>query len=64
MVRQLFHLGVIEAFTGTLKRPKEADCMKPFEVNVDQNVMQDLHEVLNELGVTPKVSGIPNLTRR
>jgi ATP-dependent RNA helicase A len=34
LVRQLFHLKAIEAFTGTLARKKEVDAMPPFEVGV------------------------------
>jgi ATP-dependent RNA helicase A len=56
LVRQLYHLGVIEAFTGTLKRPKEAETVKPFETNIEPKLLEDIHSVLQELGIAPKVS--------
>ena len=34
LVRQLFHLGVIEAFSGTLKKNKEVEDLPPYDVSV------------------------------
>ena len=33
LVRQLFHLGVIEAFSGTLKKNKEVEDLPPYDVS-------------------------------
>lgn len=55
LVRQLFHLGVIEAFSGTLKRAKESDTVKPFETVVSPDLIQNVNAILGELGIMPKV---------
>jgi len=55
MVRQLFHLGVIEAFSGTLKRPV-SDKIKPFDTEVDPQTLQEVHTVLQGLNIVPKVT--------
>uniref|UniRef100_A0A1B6BXD9 RNA helicase n=1 Tax=Clastoptera arizonana TaxID=38151 RepID=A0A1B6BXD9_9HEMI len=54
LVRQLFHLGVIDAFTGTLKKNKEADLMKPYEVAIAPELEAEIESVLNELQIQPK----------
>lgn len=53
MVRQLFHLGVLEAYSGTLKRQKNAAEMTPFEVKLSPQLQQQVRDVLNELDVHP-----------
>lgn len=53
LVRQLFHLGVIEAFSGTLKKNKNCDQMKPYEVVVAPELEQQIYDVLESLGVDP-----------
>lgn len=53
IVRQLFHLGVIEAFSGTLKKDKNASDMKPFEVKVSPDVRQQVQACLNALDIKP-----------
>lgn len=53
LVRQLFHLGVIEAFSGTLKKNKSCDQMKPYEVVVAPELEQQICDVLESLGVEP-----------
>jgi len=52
-VRQLYHLKVIEAFSGRLKQPKATDGVKPFEVNVDPGLMQVARILLEELNIQP-----------
>lgn len=54
LVRQLFHLGVIEAFSGTLKKNKDADQMPPYDVAVDPDLENQIYEVLADLGIDPK----------
>lgn len=53
IIRQLFHLGVIEAFTGTLKTRKEGDQMKPYPVKISPDVIDELKSLLDALEVTP-----------
>lgn len=53
LVRQLFHLGVIEAFSGTLKKDKEADQLKPYQVRVDPQLMNRVKDCLLELNIQP-----------
>ncbi|XP_034234638.1 ATP-dependent RNA helicase A isoform X2 [Thrips palmi] len=52
IVRQLFHLGVIEPFSGTLKM-KETELMKPFDVNIAPDLMHGVKDVLDALNLTP-----------
>ncbi|XP_066991752.1 ATP-dependent RNA helicase A isoform X2 [Anabrus simplex] len=53
LVRQLFHLGVIEAFSGTLKKTKEADQMKPYQVALSPELEKQVLDVLEGLNVQP-----------
>ncbi|XP_066147044.1 dosage compensation regulator mle isoform X1 [Euwallacea fornicatus] len=55
MVRQLFHLGVIEAYSGTLKKQKNAAEMPPFEVKVSPQLQQQVRDILTTLEVTPSL---------
>lgn len=55
LVRQLYHLGVIEAYSGLTKKTKESETMKSFEASIDPALMQNVHSILGELGVIPKV---------
>ncbi|KAH8394703.1 hypothetical protein KR222_002076, partial [Zaprionus bogoriensis] len=48
LVRQLFHLKVIEAFSGTLKKKKDED-LKPYPVRLDQRLIDEVDEVIREL---------------
>ncbi|XP_035279928.1 ATP-dependent RNA helicase A isoform X2 [Anguilla anguilla] len=50
-VRQLYHLGVIEAYTGLTKK-KEGETLEAFEVNVAQDLKQQLLSVTQELGIS------------
>uniref|UniRef100_A0A3Q2E140 RNA helicase n=1 Tax=Cyprinodon variegatus TaxID=28743 RepID=A0A3Q2E140_CYPVA len=49
VVRQLYHLGVIEAYSGITKK-KEGETV-PFEVQVAPDLQQNLVAVVQELGV-------------
>ncbi|XP_061099704.1 ATP-dependent RNA helicase A isoform X3 [Conger conger] len=51
IVRQLYHLGVIEAYTGQSKK-KEGEALEPFEVNVADDLQRQLQSVAQELGIT------------
>lgn len=51
-MRQLYHLGVIEPFSGTLKM-KETDQMKPFDVNISPELLNGLKDVLDALNLNP-----------
>jgi ATP-dependent RNA helicase A len=53
IVRQLFHLGVIEAFSGTLKKAKSEDKIPPYAVKVDPQLIQKVKDVLNDLEISP-----------
>ncbi|KAK3930801.1 Dosage compensation regulator [Frankliniella fusca] len=52
LVRQLYHFGVIEPFSGTL-RVKETNQMKPYDVNVAPDLMQGVKDVLTALNLPP-----------
>lgn len=52
LVRQLYHFGVIEPFSGTL-RVKETNQMKPYDVNVSPELMQGVKDVLEGLNLPP-----------
>lgn len=51
LVRQLYHLGVIDAFTGTLKKKPDEEQMKPYPVNIDPQLMNQVDQCINELGL-------------
>lgn len=53
MVRQLFHLGVIEAFSGSLKKAKSGDEMKPYDVQISPELRNQIKDCLQELKVEP-----------
>ena len=51
LVRQLFHLGVIEAFSGSLKKKDVSAEIPAYEVAVDPNLVNETEEILRELKV-------------
>lgn len=53
IVRQLFHLGVLEAFSGTLKKAKTEDKLPNYPVKIDPSIMNRAHQVLNDLKIYP-----------
>jgi ATP-dependent RNA helicase A len=60
IVRQLFHLGVIEPFSGTLKKPKTEDKLPSYPVKVDPQLIMRTHDVLRDLQIQP-VNVIPQM---
>ncbi|XP_033206508.1 dosage compensation regulator mle isoform X1 [Bombus vancouverensis nearcticus] len=53
LVRQLYHLGVIEPFSGTLKKNKEAEQIKPYPVKISPDLINQIHDVLDGLDIKP-----------
>ena len=53
LVRQLFHLGVIEAYTGTLKRNKDVEELRPYDVKVDPELLTQVEDCLKSLDMSP-----------
>lgn len=53
LVRQMFHLGVIEAFSGTLKKEKTEDQIAPYPVKVDPELIRRASKVLDDLQIRP-----------
>ncbi|EFA00345.2 dosage compensation regulator isoform X1 [Tribolium castaneum] len=53
IIRQLFHLGVIEAFSGTLKKEKTGSEMKPFDVKISPDLQKQIKDCLDTLNITP-----------
>lgn len=51
LVRQLFHLGVIEAYSGTLKQRKDDPGLKPYPVEIAPETMQAVDDCINELNL-------------
>ncbi|KAK7017965.1 ATP-dependent RNA helicase A, partial [Halocaridina rubra] len=52
LVRQLYHLNVIEAFTGTFKK-KEAEQMKPYQIALSPEIMAQIDGVIKATGIEP-----------
>ncbi|XP_067331150.1 ATP-dependent RNA helicase A isoform X2 [Channa argus] len=50
LVRQLYHLGVIEAYSGVTKK-KEGETLEAYDVSVSPDLQQQLARVIQELGV-------------
>ncbi|XP_012225679.1 dosage compensation regulator mle isoform X2 [Linepithema humile] len=53
IVRQLYHLGVIEPFSGTLKKNKDAEQIKPYPVKISPELESQIQEVLSNLDIKP-----------
>lgn len=56
LVRQLYHLGVIEAFSGTLKKKKDDEELKSYQVKVDPQLMDRVKDIVDEMNL-PLVTG-------
>ncbi|CAH1405915.1 unnamed protein product [Nezara viridula] len=52
LVRQLFHLGVIEPFSGTLKKAA-TDQIKPYQVAINPELKGRIMKILEELEIKP-----------
>ncbi|KAK8766981.1 hypothetical protein V5799_006235 [Amblyomma americanum] len=50
LVRQLFHLGAIEPYTGVTKKKTESN-LEPYEVSLKQEVQEELKDTINALGI-------------
>ncbi|XP_029791093.1 ATP-dependent RNA helicase A isoform X1 [Suricata suricatta] len=50
LVRQLYHLGVIEAYSGLTKK-KEGETVEPYKVNLSQDLEHQLQNVIQELNL-------------
>ncbi|XP_036891151.1 ATP-dependent RNA helicase A isoform X1 [Sturnira hondurensis] len=50
LVRQLYHLGVIEASTGLTKK-KEGETVEPYKVNISQDLEHQLQNIVQELNL-------------
>lgn len=53
LVRQLFHLGVLEAFSGTLKKTKMEDKLPSYPVKIDPQLMERARQALADLNIHP-----------
>lgn len=53
IVRQLYHLGVIEAFSGTLKKEKSGNEMQPYDVKISPELQSQLQDCLESLEIAP-----------
>ncbi|XP_055534958.1 dosage compensation regulator isoform X1 [Wyeomyia smithii] len=53
LVRQLFHLGVIEAYSGNIKSAKSQEQMKPFPVRISPSLEQRIEECLRDIEIVP-----------
>lgn len=53
LVRQLYHLGVLEAFSGTLKKPKTEDNLAPYDLKVNPEIIAKAQEALNRMNINP-----------
>jgi len=54
LIRQLYHLGVIEAFSGSLKKTMST-VVEPYEVNVDPSLLDKVYNVLQEFKIEPVI---------
>ncbi|VVC92989.1 unnamed protein product [Leptidea sinapis] len=54
LVRQLYHLGVIEAFSGSLKKDRSTEgVMKPYAVAIEPELEHQIDLTLKELEIEP-----------
>ncbi|XP_021562871.1 ATP-dependent RNA helicase A [Carlito syrichta] len=50
LVRQLYHLGVVEAYSGLTKK-KEGETIEPYKVNLSQDLEHQLQNIIQELNL-------------
>ncbi|XP_075689242.1 ATP-dependent RNA helicase A isoform X2 [Rhinoderma darwinii] len=50
VVRQLYHLSVIEAYSGQTRK-KEGESIEPYEVNLGPDIQKQLSSVIQELNI-------------
>ncbi|KAK1329283.1 hypothetical protein QTO34_011464 [Cnephaeus nilssonii] len=65
--RQLYHLGVVEAYSGLTKK-KEGETVEPYKVNISQDLEHQLQNIVQELNLEiipppddPSVPAVLNL---
>uniref|UniRef100_A0A182QSZ8 RNA helicase n=1 Tax=Anopheles farauti TaxID=69004 RepID=A0A182QSZ8_9DIPT len=59
LIRQLYHLGVIEAFTGSLKSATSSEQVAAYPVKISDQLAKRVHESLMELNIQPvKVNSV------
>lgn len=51
LVRQLYHLGVIEAYSGTLKQRKDDEQLAPYKVNINPELMSRVEKCILDLNL-------------
>lgn len=54
LIRQLYHLGVIEPFSGSLKKTV-LNIVEPYEVNVDPLILNKVYDILKEFNIEPVI---------
>jgi len=54
LIRQLYHLGVIEPFSGSLKKTV-LNIVEPYEVNVDPLILNKVYDILQEFNIEPVI---------
>lgn len=54
LIRQLYHLRVIEAYSGSLKKTI-SNLVETYEVNVDPVLLNKVYNVLEELNIKPVI---------
>lgn len=52
LVRQMYHLNVIESYTGVTKK-KDAEVLESYEVQLKPDIVEEVHSILNEIGIHP-----------
>nr|XP_008112926.1 PREDICTED: ATP-dependent RNA helicase A isoform X1 [Anolis carolinensis] len=50
LVRQLYHLNIIEAYSGQTKK-KEGESIEPYEVKLTPHLENQLHNIVEEMGL-------------
>ncbi|TFK02028.1 myogenin [Platysternon megacephalum] len=60
LVRQLYHLGVIEPYTGQTKK-KEGETVEPYEVVISPDLENQLNSIIQELSLEPEDPSCPVL---
>lgn len=53
LIRQLFHLKVIEAFSGTLKKAKVEDKLPAYPVKINPELIEKAKQALSDLNIYP-----------
>lgn len=57
LIRQLYHLGVVEAFSGFVKK-NVSNVVESYEVNVDPLTLTNVYSTLEEFNIEPVIKVI------